>query len=111
VFGHYDPSRTPCVLGSAKANIGHCEGAAGVAGLIKTVLTLRAGEIPPLVHFDQLNPHISLDGTPFVIAAESQPWTETSQPRCAGVSSFGWSGTNAHLIVTEPPAPAGPAGS
>lgn len=113
VFGRDDPSRTPCVLGSAKANIGHCEGAAGVAGLIKTVLTLRAGEIPPLVHFDQLNPHISLDGTPFVIPAESRPWTEASQPRCAGVSSFGWSGTNAHLIVTEPPATAtaAPAGS
>lgn len=104
IFGGRGPEREPCTLGSAKANIGHCEGAAGVAGLIKAVLTLRAGQIPPLVHFNELNPHISLDGTPLRIPTSLLPWPAGDRPRCAGVSSFGWSGTNAHVVVSEAPA-------
>jgi myxalamid-type polyketide synthase MxaE and MxaD len=102
VFGG-DDAPSSCALGSVKANIGHTEGAAGVAALIKTVLTLRAGEIPPLVHFETLNPHVSLAGTPLVIPTAPQSWPASSTPRYAGVSSFGWSGTNAHVVVGEPP--------
>ena len=110
VFNHTavpDDGRAPAVaLGSVKANIGHAEGAAGVAALIKTVLVLRAGVIPPLVHFHALNPHISLAGTPFSIPREATPWRAGREARAAGVSSFGWSGTNAHLVVREAPPPA-----
>ena len=91
-----------CFLGSAKANVGHLEGAAGVAGLIKAVLALRHKTIPPLALFRALNPHISLDGTRLAIPTSPQPW-QTPHRRLAGVSSFGWSGTNAHLIVEEAP--------
>lgn len=103
VFGRREADGGVCALGSAKANIGHCEGAAGVAGLIKAVLSLRAGEIPPMVHFRELNPHISLEGTPFRIPTAVVPWPAGEQPRHAGVSSFGWSGTNAHVVVSDPP--------
>ncbi|MCU1502025.1 MAG: Beta-ketoacyl synthase, partial [Ilumatobacteraceae bacterium] len=103
VFGANEDSAAVCTLGSAKANIGHTEGAAGVAGLIKAVLTLRHGEVPPLVHFEQLNPHITLAGTPFVITTELRPWPAGETPRRAGVSSFGWSGTNAHVVIGEIP--------
>jgi myxalamid-type polyketide synthase MxaE and MxaD len=94
-----------CALGSAKANIGHLEGAAGVAGLIKVVLSLQNQSIPPLPHFRSLNPHITLDGSPFVIPTAPHPWPEGQRPRYAGLSSFGWSGTNAHLIIGAAPLP------
>ena len=93
-----------CFLGSAKANLGHTEGAAGVAGLIKAVLSLQHRAIPPLAHFEQLNPHISLDGTRFEIPTALVAWESSNdEPRRAGVSSFGWSGTNAHAILEEAP--------
>lgn len=111
VFGQRDRDQPPCFLGSAKSNIGHLEGGAGIVGLIKAVLTLQKQTIPPVVHFKTLNPHISLAGTPLTVPAEIHPWT-VGQKRFAGVSSFGWSGTNAHAIleeaptlVKEPPAP------
>ncbi|HLV34406.1 MAG TPA: type I polyketide synthase, partial [Spirillospora sp.] len=98
------PERPPCYLGSAKSNIGHAEGAAGIAGLIKVILSMQHETIPPLLHFTGLNPHISFEGTPLTITTEPIPWT--GEQRIAGVSSFGWSGTNAHLIVeSAPPAP------
>lgn len=104
VFGTTDSTTgQTCALGSAKANIGHTEGAAGVVGLIKAVLTLRAGQVPPLVHFQQLNSHISLTGTPLMVPTSLMPWPYSQEPRFAGVSSFGWSGTNAHVIVGEAP--------
>jgi len=103
VFGQSGPNRQPCFLGSAKANIGHLEGAAGVAGLIKAVLSLRHGAIPPLPHFKELNPHISIKNTPLMIPATLQPWQPAGQMRYAGVSSFGWSGTNAHIVLEEAP--------
>ena len=91
----------PCFLGSAKANVGHLEGAAGVAGVIKTVLALRRKTIPPLALFRSLNPHITLDGTRLSIPVAAQPWQ--AERRIAGVSSFGWSGTNAHIVIEEAP--------
>src|SRR5947209_4191195 len=93
----------PCVLGSVKANIGHLETAAGMASLIKVLLCLKYGQIPGQLHFEELNPHISLDGTPLVIPSSRRPWPAGEHPRFAGVSSFGFGGTNAHLVVEEAP--------
>jgi acyl transferase domain-containing protein len=106
----YGKDRSPahsCAIGSVKTNIGHLEAAAGVAGLIKTVLALQHGEIPPNVHFTQPNPNISLDGTPFQVPSAAMPWPEADR-RVAGVSSFGFGGTNCHVVVAAPvhaPAP------
>ena len=95
----------PCWLGSVKTNIGHLEAAAGIAGLIKVVLALQHQEIPPHLHLQQLNPHIALDNTPFSIPTERQPWPGNSEQQWAGVSSFGFGGTNAHVILEAAPAP------
>jgi acyl transferase domain-containing protein/acyl carrier protein len=84
-------------VGAVKTNLGHLEAAAGVAGLIKAIACIRHGAIPPLAHFRTLNPRIDLDGTAIALPAELVPWTAGG--RCAGVSSFGMSGTNAHIIV------------
>jgi myxalamid-type polyketide synthase MxaE and MxaD len=92
-----------CALGSVKSNVGHTEAAAGVAGLIKVVLSLQHAQLPAHLHFQQLNPNISLDDTPFFIPTESQSWQAGGEPRVAGVSSFGWSGTNAHVVIEEAP--------
>jgi myxalamid-type polyketide synthase MxaD len=103
--GPQGPDRPPCHVGSVKTNIGHLEAAAGVAGLIKVVLSLRHGAIPPILHFRRLNPNIALEGTPFVVPTDLVPWTRNGKPRIAGTSSFGWSGTNAHVVVEEAPPP------
>ncbi|WPB82528.1 amino acid adenylation domain-containing protein [Archangium violaceum] len=91
-------------IGSVKTNIGHLEPAAGVAGLIKTVLALRHEEIPPHLHLQQVNPELPLDELPVTIPTQVTPWPRTDLPRVAGVSSFGASGTNAHVILEEAPA-------
>ncbi|MGE5272136.1 MAG: SDR family NAD(P)-dependent oxidoreductase, partial [Thiohalocapsa sp.] len=99
----------PLWVGSVKSNIGHAEAAAGVAGLVKAVLMLRHGAVPASLHFRRLNPHIDLQGVPIAV-----PTALSAQPelRAVGVSSFGFSGTNAHLVVTAPPeTAAAPAGS
>ncbi len=93
----------PLWIGAVKTNIGHLEAAAGIAGLIKTVLALDYEAIPPHLHFKHLNPHISLDSIPAQIPLTLTPWQRSSRPRIAGVSSFGFSGTNAHAIIEEPP--------
>ncbi|MFN7984381.1 MAG: SDR family NAD(P)-dependent oxidoreductase [Vicinamibacterales bacterium] len=93
----------PCYLGSVKANIGHLEAAAGVVGLIKTVLVFQHEAVPKQLHFTKLNPHISLAGTRLAIPTTLVPWPVGSEPRCAGVSSFGVGGTNAHVILEEAP--------
>lgn len=100
-------------VGSVKSNIGHLESAAGMAGLIKVVLALNNGEIPPHLHLKKLNPHISLEGEPIRIPVSPQPWSGQgksagNRARIAGISSFGFGGTNAHLILEEgePPASA-----
>ena len=108
----------PLYVGAAKTNVGHLEAAAGVVGVVKAILSLRYGAVPPLVHFSTLNPRIDLAGTRVRMPTELLPWTgRPGGLRHAGVSSFGMSGTNAHVIVGEPepadapPGPAGPAGS
>lgn len=90
-------------IGSVKTNIGHLEPAAGVAGLIKTVLALQHDEIPPLLHMNELNPEIPVDELRISIPTTLTPWPREQRPRVAGVSSFGASGTNAHLILEEAP--------
>jgi myxalamid-type polyketide synthase MxaD len=95
----------PLWVGSVKTNIGHLEAAAGMAGLIKTVLALRHALIPPHLHFRDLNPHISVSGSGIAIPTQPVPWsTSGDEPRRAGVSSFGFGGTNAHVILEEVPA-------
>ncbi|NEO70835.1 type I polyketide synthase [Moorena sp. SIO3H5] len=92
-----------CGIGSIKTNIGHLEAAAGIVGLIKTVLSLQHQQIPSHLHLTQLNPLIQLEGTPFFIPTESQPWSVATEPRLAGVSSFSFGGTNCHVILSEAP--------
>ncbi|MFL6261096.1 MAG: amino acid adenylation domain-containing protein [Thermoanaerobaculia bacterium] len=99
-----------CAVGSAKSSIGHLDTAAGVAGLIKTVLALRHGCIPPTLHFERPNPQLRLEESPFFVSAEPLPWRSEGGPRRAGVSSFGIGGTNAHVILEEAP-PEAPADS
>ncbi|MFE3636183.1 amino acid adenylation domain-containing protein [Streptomyces sp. NPDC059168] len=101
----------PCAVGSVKTNIGHLEAAAGIAGLFKVVLSLRHGTIPASLHFREQNPYLELDGGPFEVAATARPWPRprdaagTEQPRRGGVSSFGFGGANAHIVLEEPPMP------
>jgi len=95
-----------CGIGSVKTNIGHLEGAAGVAGVVKVIAALRHGTIPANVGFDRLNSLIDLSGTPFRIQADATPWPrDPAQPRRATVSSFGFGGSNAHMVLEEAPAP------
>ena len=102
-----------CWLGSVKTNVGHLETAAGVAGLVKTVLALEHRTLPPSLHFRRPNPSIQLDATPFRVVDRLTEWRRGEAPRRAGVSSFGIGGTNAHVVLEEaPPAPpSGPARS
>ncbi|MBI5094513.1 MAG: KR domain-containing protein [Candidatus Hydrogenedentes bacterium] len=93
-----------CALGSIKTNIGHLEAAAGIAGLIKAALSLCHEEIPPHLHLKTLNPLIEIESTPFWIPVEPTPWRRGTRARLAGVSAFGFGGTNAHAILEEAPA-------
>ncbi|MCU0532558.1 MAG: SDR family oxidoreductase [Hydrococcus sp. Prado102] len=92
-----------CAIGSLKTNIGHLDAAAGVAGLIKTVLALKNQQIPPSLHFEQPNPKIDFANSPFYVNTKLSEWNVNGSPRRAGVSSFGIGGTNAHVILEEPP--------
>jgi acyl transferase domain-containing protein/acyl-CoA synthetase (AMP-forming)/AMP-acid ligase II/acyl carrier protein/SAM-dependent methyltransferase len=92
-----------CRIGSVKTNIGHLEAAAGIAGLIKTVLALQHEEIPPNIHLNNLNPLINFPEDTFSIPVQPQKWLSGKQQRFAGVSSFGFGGTNAHVILEEAP--------
>jgi amino acid adenylation domain-containing protein len=103
-FGMAPSNRAACAVGSLKTNVGHLDAAAGVAGLIKTVLALEHRQIPPSLHFERPNPAIDFAATPFVVSDRLQPWTPADEaPRRAGVSSFGIGGTNAHVVVEEAP--------
>jgi acyl transferase domain-containing protein/NADP-dependent 3-hydroxy acid dehydrogenase YdfG/acyl carrier protein len=100
------PGRTEeqtCWLGSVKTNIGHLEVAAGMAGLIKVVLALKHQQIPESLHFNQLNPLIPFKGTTFKIPTQLQSWDAHTETRLAGLSSFGFGGTNAHIIIEQAP--------
>ncbi|MFD0904115.1 SDR family NAD(P)-dependent oxidoreductase [Actinomadura sediminis] len=94
----------PLLLGSAKSNLGHMESAAGVAGLIKAVLALHHKVIPPSAHYSEPNPHIPFDDLRLSVVAEETPWPDRGRPARAGVSGFGFGGTNAHLVLEEAPA-------
>jgi acyl transferase domain-containing protein/acyl carrier protein len=94
----------PLLVGSVKANIGHLEAAAGIAGLIKTVLALQHQLIPSQLHFNTPNPHIAWQGLSLRVPTDNYIWPHNGAPRIAGVSSFGFGGTNAHVIVEQAPA-------
>src|SRR5215204_2151287 len=103
VIGEGRPDDHPCVVGSVKTNIGHTEGAAGVAGLIKVALALKHKTIPPSLHLRAPNPNIPWQNLPLKVQRELGPWPASPGPARAGVSSFGISGTNAHVVLEEAP--------
>ncbi|MEV1179426.1 polyketide synthase, partial [Nonomuraea sp. NPDC049784] len=101
-----------CALGSVKTNMGHLEAAAGLVGLVKAALCVQRGRIPANLHFRRPNPLIPFDGSPFFVPTEVTDWPSAARRRVAGVSSFGFGGTNAHVVVENaapPPDPAEPA--
>ncbi len=95
-----DPEQ-PLLIGSAKTNLGHLEAAAGIAGLVKTVLALHHGEIPGQLHFTRPGPHADLDALGLRVVTSPEPWPRYSGTATAGVSAFGFGGTNAHAVLTE----------
>jgi acyl transferase domain-containing protein len=103
VFGGERSPEHPLQVGAVKTNIGHLDAAAGMASLIKVVLSLQHREIPPHLHFNQPSPHILWDESSIKIPIQKTPWPSINQPRRAGISGFGFSGTNAHVIVEEAP--------
>ena len=103
VFKADTSAKNFCVLGSVKTNIGHLNSAAGIAGLIKTTLALKHGQIPATLHFTQPNPKIDFASSPFYVSNQTLSWPEAQQPRRAGVSSFGIGGTNAHAVLEQAP--------
>ncbi len=92
-----------CAIGSLKANIGHLDIASGVAGFIKTMLVVEHGKLPPTVHFNAPNPQIDFETSPFFVNRALTEWSRGETPRRAGVSAFGMGGTNAHIVLQEPP--------
>ncbi len=100
------PADRPLLLGSIKTNLGHTEAAAGLAGLLKLVMSLQHEAIPPTLHFKKPNPSIPWSDYPLAVATTLTPWPRGDRPRRAGVSSFGFTGTNAHVILEEAPPPA-----
>ena len=103
VFGPGREAATPLLIGSLKTNVGHLEAAAGVSGLIKVVLSLQHREIPQHLHFQRPSPHIPWERLPVRVTGEPEPWSPLHGKRIAGVSSFGFSGTNAHVVLEEAP--------
>src|SRR6202035_1229655 len=100
-----------CALGSVKSNVGHLDTAAGVAGLIKTVLSLEHRQLPPSLHLETPNPQIDFAGSPFYVNDRLREWEGTGGPRRAAVSAFGMGGANAHVVLEEAPAAPAPAPS
>jgi polyketide synthase PksN len=102
-----DLSHAFCGLGTVKTNIGHCESAAGIAGLIKVLFSMRHETLPGILHFTKLNPYISLQDSPFFVVEQTQEWKRLKDsegyniPRRAGISSFGFGGANAHIVIEE----------
>ncbi|MFE1789464.1 type I polyketide synthase [Streptomyces sp. NPDC059525] len=109
VLGAGRPAERPLLVGSVKTNIGHLEGAAGIAGLIKTLLSLGRRALPPSLHFETPNPAIPLDELRLEVVTGLRPWAEPDRPLVAGVSSFGMGGTNCHVVLEEAPRGAGAA--
>ena len=105
VYGEGRSTESPLVIGSVKTNIGHLEPAAGMAGLIKLLLAFQHEVLPRHLHFTAPNPHIPWRELPVSVASEATAWPHADRPRIAGLSAFGFSGTNGHVIVQEPPQP------
>jgi len=97
------PKHGFCAIGSVKTNVGHLDAAAGIAGLIKTILALKHKQIPPSLHFEQPNPQIDFANSPFYVNTTLSEWKSGIIPRRAGITSLGFGGTNAHVIVEEAP--------
>ncbi|MFE3557064.1 acyltransferase domain-containing protein [Streptomyces sp. NPDC059193] len=107
VYGRGRDEDAPLRIGSVKSNIGHLEAAAGIAGVVKTALALRHRRIPPSIHFETPNPHIPFEDLRLRVTAAEEPWPHTGQrPARAGVSAFGWGGTNVHVVLEAVTAPA-----
>ena len=105
-FRAFTDRRHFCAIGSVKSNIGHTSFAAGLAGVIKVLLSFQNGQIPPSIHFEKPNEHIDFENTPFFVNTRLRRWEQpTGRPRRGAVSSFGYSGTNAHVVLEEYPAP------
>lgn len=109
VLGRGRPADAPLLLGAVKSNLGHTEAAAGIVGFAKTVLALQHGRIPANLDYQSPNPHIPFDNLRLKVVAEPTDWAATGRPRTAGVSSFGFGGTNAHVVLEEAPDSAPPA--
>jgi acyl transferase domain-containing protein/NADPH:quinone reductase-like Zn-dependent oxidoreductase/NADP-dependent 3-hydroxy acid dehydrogenase YdfG/ubiquinone/menaquinone biosynthesis C-methylase UbiE/acyl carrier protein len=92
-----------CLIGSVKTNVGHLEAAAGVVGLVKTALALKHQQVPPNLHFEEPNPHIPFDELRLRVPTTLEPWPPHEGPALAGVNSFGFGGSNAHVLLQEPP--------
>lgn len=103
-FEKFTGRKSFCALGAVKANIGHLEPAAGIAGLIKTVLAIKNRQLPPMRHLKRLNHYIDVADSPFLINDKLTDWNPECGILRAGISSFGMGGTNAHILLEEPPA-------
>ncbi|MCR8987466.1 SDR family NAD(P)-dependent oxidoreductase [Brevibacillus laterosporus] len=103
-FTKYTDEKNYCAIGSIKSNLGHLAFAAGVTGIIKILLSLQHKQIPPTLHFQKGNPNIEFEDSPFYVNTALTEWTaEPNKKRCAAISSFGFSGTNAHMVIEEAP--------
>lgn len=103
-FRRFTDKKQFCGVGTVKANIGHLVGASGMASVIKMIMAFKHGQLPPVANFQQPNPFIEFADSPVYVNDKLQDWTATESPRRCGISSFGFSGTNCHVLLEEPPA-------